>query len=530
MPTFNVLTEPFFTAVREGDGQTEQVSLLRALTRAHEFQEIRDPLPTCEFGIYRLLVALALDIFILEPGKKLKPLRINERLQRGRFDADDLKAIGDYAARYDAHFDLFSENRPFLQTASLAGEEKPVVGLLHPQPSGTNAAHFAHGHEDDFGVSPAAAARLLTSIAPFMTAGGQGLSPSINGAPPVYALVRGATLYETLWLNVYGGTLPLAKGEGRPAWHGTGMVGGARKTESSYAESLTWMPRRLQLMPGEGGCCSLTGEDCAVLVHTMRFAKGDGCDFAWTDPNCAYRIDKKGPIVLRLRKGRSLWRDTGPFALLIGNRGFMRPPVVSQAAEIAPEQPLRLTLYGMRTDMNAKVFEWQREPLIVPRRLVHGSAFVGDAVEGMEQAETAAYYLRRAIKSAYTRGGDGNKKAFDGLADGAERDYWVALQACYEALLAILDGLDANDGTGRTMARKQWATEVKDKALRALRAAVEGLDMDASALERQTRAFKSLEAGLYVLFLPPEEREKRRQSKKNKATAAAETKQGDLFA
>jgi hypothetical protein len=47
-----------------------------------------------------------------------------------------------------------------------------------------------------------------------------GLSPSINGAPPWYALVQGRILFETLCLNcpVLSDLLPQAQGDAPPAW------------------------------------------------------------------------------------------------------------------------------------------------------------------------------------------------------------------------------------------------------------------------------------------------------------------------
>src|SRR5207244_1069096 len=145
------------------------------------------PLPTVEFGLYRLLVTLVLDIFELQSADNLESL-----LDAGSFDAFDAVRIDAYFDSLKERFDLFHAKYPFLQTPGMTSEKpKPLAALLQPLPSGTNANHFHHGNESAFAACPAAAARLLTTIAPFMTAGGAGLSPSLNGAPPWYALARG---------------------------------------------------------------------------------------------------------------------------------------------------------------------------------------------------------------------------------------------------------------------------------------------------------------------------------------------------
>jgi hypothetical protein len=247
MPAFDLTREPWVPVLR-ADGTPDELNLRDVLREAHTLSALRDPLPTVGFGLYRLLGALVLDMFFVEPKAPFDTKALGDLLQARHFDPTTVDA---YFAKYADRFDLFQPTYPFLQTASMdADAPKPLAGLLHPQPSGTNIAHFGHGHENEFGVSPAAAARLLTTIAPFMTSGGAGKSPSINGAPPWYVLVEGENVFEALCLNVCALPLFEVTGSEPPAWRSSRTVGGGgRMTVCSYPEALTWRPRRIQLIP-----------------------------------------------------------------------------------------------------------------------------------------------------------------------------------------------------------------------------------------------------------------------------------------
>ncbi len=518
---------------RTDDG-TAYVGLREALGEAHTLRAIQDPLPTSEFGIYRLLVAFVLDAFFLEPGIPLDTRSLGELYRAGRFDSDRLDA---YFAEHGPNLDLFGP-RPFLQTAGMEGADKPLAGLLPPVPSGTGAAHFHHGPEAAFAVAPDAAARLLTSLAPFMTAGGAGLSPSINGAPPFYVLVTGCSLFETICRNLCGLDLRLSTGDEPPAWRSDRTVGGARCKGSSYAQSLTWQPRRLWIIPGEGGVCSLTGREAPVLVHAMKFGPGDSCDFGWEDPNCAYQFDSretdpaKVRKIMRPRPGRDVWRDTGPLALLRegdqrsgdDQMRFQRPRVLDQLSYLGGEAGFGLTVYGMRTDLKMKVFEWQREPLHAPGRLVLRTgpteSFAWEAKQAMVRAEKAASVVRRVIKIAFPREGEKNESALRAAQDAAERGYWQVLYKPYRNLLNKLSEMKGDDFSGLRNEREIWKTGVTKAARDAARPALDAYDSGPNVVLRQARALKALEWDIKRVFETLEERGAREKRKKERDKAA----------
>ncbi len=516
-PSFDLRRQAWIPVIRL-NGSRAELGLQKALSLAHEWRAISDPLPTVEFGLYRLLVAFVLDIFTPQNGEDWADLWAGTKLDEGRIAA--------YFDQHEGVFDLFGD-RPFGQSAGMEGEQsKPLAGLLHSMPSGTATNHFHHYGEEDFGVSPACAARFLATIAPFMTAGGAGLSPSINGSPPLYVLPLGENGFHTVLLNtpVYADLL-LSQGEVSVSWRQTEAVCATRATEASLLQGLTWRPRKIQLVPASGGVCSLSGQRCQTLVRAMKFAPGWGAGFEWTDPNAAYRLGDERTI-LRLREGREVWRDTGPLALLRGGsseKTHVRPAILSQIAELGKEnyfqatQTLQMAIYGLRTDMKMKVFEWQRETLSVPLALLWEDLEASEAQSAMNEADKVAYAIKRAVKITYPREAQGNDKAFETLANSATTLFWRDLRAHYDDHLRFLAAKP--DEETRLAGRQKWRQTLRDQGWRALKFAIDGLDGDAKALKRQTDAYASFSRALFALLEPEKARASKERRKTKELTA-----------
>jgi len=552
---FDTNSQPCVPVYR--DGLVHELSLRDVLVRAHEFHSIQHELPTVEFGLYRLLVALVGDIFFVEPGQPLNTQRLGALLAQGRFDE---VRVDEYFANHP-RFDLFDEDKPFLQVGRIQGEEKPLAALLHPIPSGTNVNHFHHAAEDDFAVSPKAAVGLLATAAPWMTSGGQGLTPSINDAPPIYVLVNGSNLFETLCLNLCALHLRYARdGEDAPSWRWKRTVGGPRNS-SGYLESLTWMPRRIRLIADSGGKCHLTNKDSDVLIRSMIFIQGDSTKaegkaepgqkakkerlFTWMDSNVGYELTEKGPIPLRMSEGRELWRDVAALALVKGNSRFERPRIIDQFEElsstgsISRDSPLYVSLYGLRTDSKMKFFEWQRDLLALPRPLVLNSVFGNEVQDWMGYAEKTSNVLVGAVGYLHPkRYRQENKAAHDPKSKVkfrfwedqyyekvkyenlkkrimyAERRYWESLRPVFNSLLSELASLEINTFTQRQPLRIKWRTTLEKAARDSFEVAVKGFDSRSHTLERVVRARGLLTAGLKRVFDPPESKPGKSSKKK----------------
>ncbi|MDX2007844.1 MAG: type I-E CRISPR-associated protein Cse1/CasA [Meiothermus sp.] len=543
-PSFDTSKEPCVPVY--GGGSSMELSLRDALVRAHEFQGIRHELPTVEFGLYRLLVVLMGDIFFVESGVPLNTQRLGELLARGRFEA---ARVDDYFAKYP-RFDLFDEDRPFLQVGKMHEKEKPVAGLLHPVPSGTNVNHFHHATEDEFAVSAKSAFQLVAAYGLFavsMKAGPNAQYPySINGAaPPIYALIRGEDLFQTLCLNLCAFELSYARKDtalpDAPAWRWERSVGGVRSS-SGYLESLTWMPRRVQLILGEGGKCSIDGSIHELLVHRMKFGVGDSTKdysvkkskpFPWIDPNVAYQRMDEGLNAVRMREERELWRDTSALALIQdGEQMFQRPRVVDQFVELSRDgltggESLSLNLYGFRTQ-DAKYCEWQYDTLMLPKPLVTNSVFGSEVQDWMSGAEKICNVLVGAMGYLHPKryrqeneaaNNPKSKRKFRRWEDQSfdkvryenfrkkityiERRYWESLRPVFDELLGELASLQETTLNQRQSLRDTWRKTLEKSARTGFDLAIKGLETKSQALERVTRARRLLEFGLKRVFDPP---------------------------
>ncbi len=521
MPSFRVDDEPWMPVVYS-DGTTKEVGLREVLLQAHEIRAVRDPLPLSELGVYRLLIAFVLDIFVIEPGddRTIEPDLdgLTELLSAGAFDTD---AVNAYFDRYAERFDLFSETHPFLQTPGLTDTDSKVLSVLLPaEPSGGDAILFHHTEDKRFATTPAMSARLLTTLAAFAVGAGRGWFPSVNGTPPWYVLIDGKTLFETLCLNLF-----LIHTDGKeyqmpPAWRSKRPVpgGGGRAIHAYYAEGLTWRCRCVRLLPEGEGTCSITGVHSLTTVRRMFFKAGDSCDGTiWDDPMVAYYTPDAatGKLPQRVKEDKEVWRDSGPLVLLsdvaINGRVFSRPLSITQFARLASEgrlaqkqSELRLTLYGMRVD-KAKIFEWQKEALSLPAPLLWNSSFALDAHNEIQSIDDVRGALRMAIKKNYERDGAGNKSAFDTRIASASRALFAGVKHGYDTFLRGLAALDPDAETlieQKEALRKTLREMVRTEARHALEEATDDLVSDSEALMRQVRASAFFENRLATILFP----------------------------
>jgi len=239
---------------------------------------------------------------------------IGDLLKKGQFNP---KEIDDYVYKWKSRFNLFDKKYPFYQAPETLGttyNEKTVTNLFREIPSGNNFTFFFHGFQGRHAISPASCARALCTFPPFATTGGRGFAPSINGVPPWYVLILGENLFETLILNSFVLLLEQNSGDEPVAWKSkTGVKIKKTFDFSSTLQGLTWQPRYIRLIPGEGGICTLSNKQEEILIRKIIFEQGWKFkkDKEWIDPYVAYSIGRKGRIPLRPKQDRQLWRDIG---------------------------------------------------------------------------------------------------------------------------------------------------------------------------------------------------------------------------
>lgn len=526
MASFDLLTEPWIPAVAR-DGTVQEYGLLPLLSQAHNLVGVVDPAPPIQLGLYRLLIAFVMAALNIQDLEDLE-----KRIQGGPLDAKELSHYVNDIGR--DRFDLFDPLHPFLQSPPVAGDDtrvKSVAELFFHLPTGTNVTHFYHMRADQHAISPAVCARGLCAIAPFMTAGGAGYSPSINGTPPWYVLIRGDTLLQTLLLNCYPPREADLAGPVGPAWASSDSLTPKKVVGcDSLLEGLTWRPRQIRFIPGSGGVCTYSGKESPVLVRQMVYGPGHKFNgtLAWVDPQVAYAESDKGRFPLRPREDHPIWRDTGPLLLLRkedyesekGHVRFARPLVVDQFRllkrnrSLERDRPELVDAYGLRAD-KAKVFEWHFERLSLLPGLLENPRAGAQAQFALNLADSVAHALRTSLKHLYPRAGEGNQLAMDQTIQSAQTAFWSRLRRHFEArFLPTLSRQVPGDLQAETTLLRGWQDAVRQEGWQSLDEAIGPLDTGAAALRRQVEARGQFAGALSKLLSPADDNKKSKTTRK----------------
>jgi CRISPR type I-E-associated protein CasA/Cse1 len=343
----------------------------------------------------------------------------------------------------------------------------------------------------------------MVTLAPFAKIDGRGYKASINGSPPVYVLLIGETLFETLaWNLVLPNYRPSSSGgKDQPTWRGDSEIPASTlKRDVGLVAGLSWQPRRIQLLPGSSGLCSLCGTQTDVLVHESLWAQGHSRPKDspwWRDPFVAYtRKGSEQPRGYQPRDERALWRD---YAILFlpstSEEGRYPAAIVEQTFDLLDEckhlsQP-EFQCFAYRTK-DAKILEWQQETLPFSPRLRADASRTQAVKAALTRAEESGSLLRQCFKKLYPRGGMGNHKAFEGLLRECQRAYWSALAEPFRRLVIDLDTLTTDADT----LDRDWSEVVRRQSTDAVESIIDSLDANAEALQRAALARRVFYGGL----------------------------------
>lgn len=398
---YNVLYEPWIP-VRTKDNQIITKGLYDVFKDAEELIEISDESVMYEFGMYRLAVLFLIDCF--------RPARLSnleDMLEDGEFDMDQIDEYIDLCRKEGVSFDIFDEERPFLQSPTKSWSEPfkyRSVALLNPAvPSGNNHVHFNHKFQDEITLNADEAAKALTAVNLFCTAGVQGYPSTVSGAPPMYCMVMGRNLFETLVLNM----IPLSQYENidKPSvyWRNTDDIVSKKKiANTSLLQGMMFPCRKVLLKPETDGS-----------VISILWAQG--MDFngysSFRDPSVSYTDSGTGSNI-KPSKEKETWRNIGTIFDWFDNKA---PLVVSQFHELKEDDSINVRTYEVVTD-NAKYEDCMSGEIILPA-VVFGSQIrfsaLVNAVSYSEQAEKElAYWLEQLRLSIVS-----NKKSSHLLSD-----------------------------------------------------------------------------------------------------------------
>ncbi|MEC3995563.1 type I-E CRISPR-associated protein Cse1/CasA [Actinacidiphila sp. DG2A-62] len=266
VPSFDLVSRPWIP-VQRLDGTTVELSLRDVFAQAHGLRRLVGDVPTQEFALLRLLLAVLHDA--VDGPADIEDW--GELWESG----DPFAAVPDYLDRHRDRFDLLHPSEPFLQVADLHTEKNdigPLSRIVADVPNGDPFFSMRQPGPERLGF--AEAARWLVHAHAFDVSGiksgavgdprvkggkgyplGTGWAGNLGG---VFA--EGDTLRETLLLNLVSADDELLQVEkdDRPAWRRPApdarpLVSDPDDPRPSGPRDLyTWQSRRIRLHHSDG--------------------------------------------------------------------------------------------------------------------------------------------------------------------------------------------------------------------------------------------------------------------------------------
>ena len=435
---------------------------------AKAYTAIYDSSPLVVVGVHRLLTAILQDA--LNPKE-------NDDLEQFWKNGFPAKKIEDFGNKYADRFDLFSTDKPFLQSADLpmfprtkeeVKQTKYVAKLFPDAPSGDEVLHYRHKIEDDVILSSASAAFGLLMIPAFMSSGGRGFLPSINDAPPpIYVIPGGKSLFEVLCASLISETQlddQLVKND--LAWwrrdvfvveeskkkkkiNGKMMNFNEHKQLSTvgYLHGLTFPSRKIRLHPEKiNSICSRSGVTSEWCVRKMTFRMGeslvDDDGNWWRDPFVAYRLpDQNGekPKTIKANRDKAIWREFNSLFLWRddNSRQAPRPRFIDQLSVLSIGKEKSIFPFhciALVAQANAKKFDWFDFGFDIPPSLLQdfeGSVLVEKALSfASECCDPQKGKKTKGIRVVFSiEFGKATKnfERFQRLKNRMTSDYWAVL-------------------------------------------------------------------------------------------------------
>ncbi|MFI9830817.1 type I-E CRISPR-associated protein Cse1/CasA [Streptomyces sp. NPDC051913] len=477
VPLFDLTAQPWIGVLR-CDGTQEDLSLGQVFAQAAQVRRLAGDLPTQEFALLRLLLAIAHDA--LEG-----PRDIDEWSEL--WAAPDCFApVEAYLDTHRRRFDLLAPAAPFFQTAGLRTAKDEVSSLNRIVADVPNGEPFFTARMPTVErLTYAEAARWLVHAQAYDTSGiksgavgddrvkagkvyplGTGWAGGLGG---VFA--EGDTLRETLLLNLVAadtGELEFT-GNDRPAWRREpSPPGGSERQPTGVRDLYTWQTRRVRLEHRDG---AVTG---VVLGYgdplTARNMHRHEPMTAWRRSTAQEKKLRQSPVYLPREHdpARAAWRG---IASLIADRSetaqgeeaalFLRPGILEWIARLVTEGELprdfliRARIIGARYGTQQSVIdEVVDDHVTMPIVLLHRQDRLSaqQAVGAAEDADLAVRALGD-LATDLARAAGSQREA----ARAAARELgFTALENPYRAWVAALVG------TGDPLEqRRAWQREVR---------------------------------------------------------------------
>lgn len=421
---YSVLTNPA-VPVTWMDGRAGEVGIREAMLRAHEIRDVQGDTPLERFAVLRLLITMAMDMLHPETSYDRRDI-----LDAGRFDPNVFDAYVSECEKDGPRFDLFDPDHPFLQSRydQKLDEKakKPVATIIHSLPSGNNHLFIDHRLESEHHVTAAKAFRALCASYLFSTYGLWGPF-SVNNKPPLYISIIGDKLFETIVMNMLSvaEVQPLTYAVSQVPWRiDREVIPWQKVPDVSFLEGLTWMPRRITLLP-----------DSDWHVSSVCFQPG--LDFrgneSWADPFVPKRSNNDGALYnVTPVLDRAIWRDVSTLLYDQDGGAVRQPQIIRCLTNLLDEDELplwiRLRATGLCT-IKASYLGWIEDELSLPSELMYSQAqaeLFRNHVQMVERIQSGVY--------------SNVQKYVDKLRSGADnKEHEIATQCQQDFLLGAHD-------------------------------------------------------------------------------------------
>ena len=254
---FDLTSRPWIR-VRLSTGDITELSLTDLFRCAHECTALAGELPTQDFALLRLLLA----ILRRSHPHATDSAAWSELWERGTFDPAPVSA---YLSRHHDRFDLLDPQTPFYQVAGLTTAKGTMAGiarLVADVPAGHQFFTTRAGSALTT-MGFAEAARWIVHCQVFDASGiksgalGDDRVKGGKGYPIGVAwcgwlgaaVVEGSNLFETLLLNLPLGSTLASQTEDLPVWERTPQTAATEGRSAPYGpvDLLTWQSRRIRL-------------------------------------------------------------------------------------------------------------------------------------------------------------------------------------------------------------------------------------------------------------------------------------------
>ncbi len=467
--SFSVLDQAWIPVI-SSSGNEEMLGIRETLARSQELREISLASPMEEYSLYRFL-----GLFLMDMLRPESELDIEDLLAVGCFYMD---VVEKYIAECKAEgvsFDLFDEDRPFLQSKydpALDGNTRPVSILDCTRASGNNHTHFDHERAEQT-LAPDKAVRLLLATYLFCTAAAQGYPSGVNASPPYFGVIQGNNLFETLVCTLMPlDSIGISFDSTPVLWRRvTPIVPKKEVGKTSWLQGMLFPTRRIHLVSNDQG-----------NVTAVHLCQGENFvnKQSWRDPYVTYRNGKDGFFPMRPSADRAIWRNLSDIVNIPGGQASQ---LLTLYRNIQMQDAVNLTLYGVETSQ-ASYLGVYRHNLSFPLALTEDGNTIDALHFCISAAETLANSLRKALSNVDVLSESAAIMSVQKYYQDCELRFWIFCER-------------ATDGNIQKGDISSYCDDIAKDALKAFTAALEALNLRAVSLaaaeQQRYMLFKSIQ-------------------------------------